>query len=53
MYVIKDGKLQKRVIKIGHKNHLMTEVIDGLNETETVVRYLSNDLDEGLKVEFR
>ena len=53
VYVIKDGKLQKRVIKIGHKNHLMTEVIDGINETDTVVRYLSNDLDEGLKVEFR
>ena len=53
VYVIKDEKLEKRSVIIGHKNNLMAEVIAGLDENEALVSYLSNDLREGLKVEVR
>ncbi|MCW8928647.1 MAG: HlyD family efflux transporter periplasmic adaptor subunit [Gammaproteobacteria bacterium] len=53
VYVIKDNYLQKRNIKIGHKNNLMVEVIEGLKENEQLVSYLSNDLKEGIKVTIR
>ena len=53
VYVIKGEKLEKRRVKIGHKNNLMAEVTQGLAENELLVSYLSNDLHEGLKVEIR
>ncbi len=53
VYVINDGRLKKRAVKIGHKNNLMAEVLEGLVENEVLVSYLSNDLEEDLKVEIR
>ncbi|MBE9527227.1 MAG: HlyD family efflux transporter periplasmic adaptor subunit [Proteobacteria bacterium] len=53
VYVIDDGRLKKRAVKIGHKNNLMAEVLEGLVENEVLVSYLSNDLEEDLKVEIR
>jgi len=53
VYVIDDGRLKKRAVKIGYKNNLMVEVLEGLVENEVLVSYLSNDLEEGLKVEIR
>lgn len=53
VYIIKGGTLQKRLVKIGHRNNLMAEVIDGLNEGEPLVAYLSNELKDGVKVEVR
>ena len=53
VYVIKGGKLEKRAVKIGHKNDTMAEVLEGLSENELLVRYLFNDLNEGLNVDIR
>ena len=53
VYVIKDNYLQKRAVKIGHRNNLMVEVLDGLEENEPLVSYLSNDLKQGIKVAIR
>ncbi|MCU7939378.1 MAG: HlyD family efflux transporter periplasmic adaptor subunit [gamma proteobacterium symbiont of Bathyaustriella thionipta] len=53
VYVIKENHLQKRAVTIGHRNNLMVEVIDGLEEHEQLVAYLSNDLKDGLKVRLR
>lgn len=54
VYVINNGKLEKRPVKIGHRNHIMAEVLEGLTENESLVSFLlSNDLNEGLKVDIR
>lgn len=53
VYVIKGNKLQKRPVKIGHRNNLMAEVITGLVEGESLVSYLSNEMREGVRVEVR
>lgn len=53
VYVIKDNKLQTRLVTIGHRNNLMAEVIAGLVEGESLVSYLSNELKEGVRVEVR
>jgi len=53
VYVIKGNKLQKRLVKIGHRNNLVAEVIAGLVEGEPVVSYLSNELKEDIRVEVR
>ena len=48
-----ENNLQKRAVKIGRRNNLMTEIISGLKENDQVVSYLSNDLKEGITVEIR
>ena len=53
VYRIKSDRLEKRAVKIGHRNSLMAEVIEGLDENESVVAYLSNELKDGVKVEIR
>ncbi|NOQ65256.1 MAG: HlyD family efflux transporter periplasmic adaptor subunit [Methyloprofundus sp.] len=53
VYVIKGNKLQKRPVKIGHRNNLMAEVISGLDENEPLVSYLSNELEDGVRVDVR
>ncbi|NOR81591.1 MAG: HlyD family efflux transporter periplasmic adaptor subunit [Methyloprofundus sp.] len=53
VYVIKSNELQKRLVKIGHQNSLMAEVIAGLVEGEPVVSYLSNELETGVRIEVR
>ncbi|MCU7836117.1 MAG: hypothetical protein KZQ83_12815 [gamma proteobacterium symbiont of Taylorina sp.] len=53
VYIIKEGRLEKRSVMIGHKNNLMAEVIEGLSEKDQLVSYLSNDLKEGVKVDIR
>lgn len=50
VYVISENRLQKREIKVGHRNHLMAEVINGVKENEQVVSYLTNDMNDGLRV---
>jgi len=51
--VIKANTLEKRAVKTGHRNNLMTEVIEGVTEGETVVSYLSNELMDGVRIEVR
>jgi len=53
VYVINANKLEKRAVQTGHRNNLMTEVIDGLAEDESVVSYLSNELMDGVKIAVR
>ena len=53
VYLISENHLQKRAVKTGQKNNLMTEIISGLKENDPVVSYLSNDLKEGTSVEIR
>ena len=53
VYVINANKLEKRAVKTGHRNNLMTEVIEGVTEGETVVSYLSNELMDGVRIEVR
>ncbi|MCK5355266.1 MAG: HlyD family efflux transporter periplasmic adaptor subunit, partial [Methyloprofundus sp.] len=53
VYIIKDNKLQKRTLKIGQRNNLTAEVVDGLDEGEHLVSYLSNELKDGVKIEIR
>ncbi|MCY1527065.1 efflux transporter, RND family, MFP subunit [compost metagenome] len=37
VFVVKDGKATKRNVKIGRKNYLYYEILDGLQKEETVI----------------
>ena len=53
VYIIKDNALQKIALKICQRNSLMAEVIEGLDVGEQLVAYLSNELQDGVKIEGR
>lgn len=53
VYVINANKLEKRTVKIGHRNTLMVEVSEGLVAGEQLVSYLANDLQDGMSVTLR
>ncbi|RLA17802.1 MAG: efflux transporter periplasmic adaptor subunit [Gammaproteobacteria bacterium] len=53
VYVIKGNTLHKRSLKIGQRNNLMAEVLEGLEEGEQLVTYLANELQDGVKIEKR
>ncbi|HQN01583.1 MAG TPA: efflux RND transporter periplasmic adaptor subunit, partial [Candidatus Hydrogenedentes bacterium] len=50
-YVIKDGRAEKRLIKVGIGNWLEREVLDGVKEGETLITSITiKELKDGCKV---
>ena len=50
VYVIEANRITKKMVQIGHRNALMSEVISGLDENDRVISHLSNELKDGMKV---
>lgn len=53
VFVMADGKAQLRSVKIGANNGLQAQVIDGLNDQESVVLYPASGIIDGVSVEKR
>ncbi len=53
VFTVTDGTASKRMIKVGENNGLQAQVLDGLEEGETIVLYPGANLIEGAKVEQR
>ena len=53
VFTVVDGAVSKRMVKIGQNNGLQAQVLDGLEEGETIVLYPGANLVEGAKVEQR
>ncbi|MEY8118843.1 efflux RND transporter periplasmic adaptor subunit [Falsihalocynthiibacter sp. BN13B15] len=49
-YVVVDGVIETRILRIGQNNGLSAQVLDGLAEGGTVVLYPSTGLTDGTKV---
>lgn len=49
-YVVVDGVVETRPLRVGQNNGLSAQVLDGVSEGETVVLYPSTGLSDGAKV---
>ncbi|MFP5413195.1 MAG: efflux transporter periplasmic adaptor subunit, partial [Gammaproteobacteria bacterium] len=50
-FVVEDGRARRREVELGQRNALQAQVLKGLAEGESVVRYPANDLDDGARVQ--
>ncbi len=53
LYVVANGKAEQRMVKLGERSGLHSQVLDGLKEGERVVLYPDNSLGEGVQVKVR
>lgn len=51
VFVIEDGRAREREVKIGQRNQDETQVLSGLAPGDTVVRYPSNQISDGVRIE--
>lgn len=52
-FVVADGRARARTVEIGHRGALETEVLDGLQEGESVVVHPPDTLSDNARVEVR
>ena len=53
VFVVEEGRARRRTIEVGHRNLVEAEVTSGLTAGQTVVRYPSNDVADGVRVRLR
>lgn len=53
VFVIESGKALRREVEIGHRSSSSVEVLQGLNDGETVMLHPPNEFAEGASVEIR
>jgi HlyD family secretion protein len=53
LFVVEDGKVHQRIVKVGRQNGLEAEVVDGLKEGELVVIHPSDQIEDGVSVRQR
>lgn len=53
VFVVQDGRAQRRSVRIGQRGVLHAEVIDGLREGDAVVTYPDDRLGDGVRVKNR
>jgi HlyD family secretion protein len=51
VFTIRDGKARQAVVRLGHRNALEAEILDGLGADERIILYPSDKVAEGVKVE--
>jgi len=50
-FVIENGRANRRVLKIGHRNAQEVELLEGLAPGDTVIRHPANQIEDGTRVE--
>jgi HlyD family secretion protein len=50
VFVVENGRAQRRQVEVGHRSTLEVEIISGLRAGEQVIRHPSNQLREGTRV---
>lgn len=53
VFIVRDGKAMRQVLELGHRNGLMAEVVDGLQEGEQVIVHPSDTIMDGVDIEPR
>jgi HlyD family secretion protein len=53
VYAVEGGRAVKRLVKVGQRNALEAEILDGLKEGDTVIQYPGNEIAEGARVAVR
>jgi HlyD family secretion protein len=50
VFVIRDGRARLQILKIGHRNSLNAEVLDGLKERDEIVMHPSDQVVDGVRI---
>lgn len=53
VFVVADGRAQRRKVRIGRNNGTQAEVLEGLKKGETVILFPASDISDGTRVEQR
>ncbi len=50
VFVVQDGRAERRAIRVGHRNDEAAEVLDGLSEGDRVILYPSDEVSDGVRI---
>ncbi|MDD2272211.1 MAG: efflux RND transporter periplasmic adaptor subunit [Desulfuromonadaceae bacterium] len=50
VFVVKNDRVARRTVTVGHRNQTEAEILNGLSQGETVVSHPSSQLDDGMRV---
>lgn len=53
VFVINGNRAERRVIKVGQRNGLIAQILDGAKEGETIINHPSGAIKDGVRVESR
>jgi len=53
VFVLENGRAYRRAIKIGQRNGLVAQVLDGLTAEEKVIKYPDDTINDGIRVKMR
>ena len=53
LFVVEDGKAQKRNVTVGQRNGLSAQIVEGLDEGETVIPHPDDRIEDGVGVQAR
>jgi HlyD family secretion protein len=53
VFVIEAGKARRREVQVGHRNPLLAEIVQGLQEGEQVILHPTNQIEEGSRIKPR
>ena len=50
VFVVENDSAKRRVVKVGQRNGLVAQILEGVSEGEAVVNHPSDDVDDGVRV---
>jgi len=50
VFVVEDGRAVRRVVKVGQRNGLVAQLLDGVAEGEVVINHPNDEVDDGRRV---
>lgn len=53
VFVVEDGYAVRRVVKVGQRNGLIAQILDGVNEDELVINHPSDEVENERRVKLR
>jgi HlyD family secretion protein len=53
VFVVKDGRADRRKVKVGQRNGLVAQILEGVNEGEPVINHPSDEVEDQRRVTLR
>ncbi len=53
VFIIENGRAVRREVKVGQRNGLIAQILEGVNEGELVINHPSDEVDDAKRVEVR
>jgi len=50
LFVVEKGRAQRRVVKVGQRNGLIAQILEGVKEGDVVVNHPSDEVEDGVRI---